>query len=85
MNDFVKERNEALLSLDKEKIDTYLKKCNPKCIIPKDDKVYWAGIHKAICNLFLVPDNNISLEKFDKSYNWLIENGFCPEIRFMEE
>ena len=80
-NDFIKERNEALLSLDENKIDAYMKKYNPHCKKPKDKKVYWAGIHKAICNLYLVPDNEITLEQFERSYNWLEKNGFSPEIR----
>jgi hypothetical protein len=80
MKDFVKERNEALLSLDKNKINAFMKKYNPNYKVPKEEKVYWAGVHKAICNLFLVPENNISLEQFEKSYQWLQKNGFKPEI-----
>lgn len=78
---FIKERNEALLSLDENKIDNYMKKYNPNCTKPKNEKVYWAGIHKAICNLFLVPENEITLEQFDRSYTWLMENGFSAEIK----
>lgn len=81
MNKFVKERNEALLSLDEAKIDEYMKKYNPNVKKPKDKKIYWAGIHKAICNLFLVKENNITIEQFERSYKWLEENGFHPEIR----
>ena len=81
MNKFVKERNEALLSLDENKIDAYMRKYNPNIQKPENKKIYWAGIHKAICNLFLIPENNITLEEFEKSYNWLRENGFSPEIK----
>lgn len=80
MNNFVKERNEALLSLDEKKIDAYMKKYNPLIKKPKDKKIYWASVHKAICNLFLVPENNISIEQYERSYKWLQENGFNPEI-----
>lgn len=78
MNDFVKERNEALLSLEKEKIIKYMDKYNIK--YPEDEETFWAGVHKSICNLFLVPRNEISLEQFNKSYNWLEKNGYSPEI-----
>lgn len=78
MNDFVKERNEALLSLEKEKIIKYMDKYNIK--YPEDEETFWAGVHKSICNLFLVPSNNITLEQFDRSYNWLEKNGYSPEI-----
>lgn len=81
MNDFVKERNEALLSLDKNKIDAFMEKYNPMYKKPEEEKVYWAGVHKAICNLFLVPENKITLEQYERSYKWLAENGFRPEIR----
>ena len=36
MNNFVKERNEALLSLDENKIDKYMQKYNPYYKKPKD-------------------------------------------------
>lgn len=78
MNDFIKERNEALLSLNKEKIIKYMNKYNIK--IPKNEKIFWAGVHKSICNLFLAPENNISLEQYEKSYKWLEENGYGQEI-----
>ena len=81
MNDFIKERNEALLSLDENKINEYMKKYSPHYKKPEDKKIYWAGIHKAICNLFLVPENEITLEQFERSYKWLEENGFSPEIK----
>ena len=81
MNDFVKERNEALLSLDENKIDEYMKKYCPSAKKPKDKKIYWASVHKAICNLFLVSENNITIEQYERSYEWLSKNGFTPEIR----
>ena len=46
----VQERNEALFSLDKNKIMAYLRKYN----LPTEassDTVFWAGIYKAICNI----------------------------------
>ena len=39
MNNFVKERNEALLSLDENKIDDYMKKYNPNVKKPQDKKI----------------------------------------------
>ena len=81
MNNFIKERNEALLSLDEDKIDRFMKKYNPNVKKPKDTKIYWAGVHKAICNLFLVPENEITIEQYERSYEWLENNGFSPEIK----
>ncbi len=53
-----------------------MKKYNIK--YPKDEETFWAGVHKSICNLFLVPENEISLEQFEKSYEWLEKNGYRP-------
>lgn len=74
MNNFIKERNEALLSLNKKKIVAYMKKYG--ITIPSNEKVFWAGVHKAICSLYFVEENKITLEQYTKSANWLKENGF---------
>ena len=74
MNNFIKERNEALLSLDKKKIIAYMKKYGIS--IPQNEKIFWAGVHKAICSLYFVNKNKITLEQYTKSANWLKDNGF---------
>lgn len=53
-NQFVRERNEALLSLDRDKIVAY---CNKYGImIPASEEVFWLGVHKAIRNIPSIPD-----------------------------
>ena len=74
MNDFIKERNEALLSLNKDKIVAYMKKYGIS--IPQNEKIFWVGVHKSICSLYLVDKNGITLEQYTKSADWLKENGF---------
>lgn len=74
MDNFIKERNKALLSLNKKKIIVYMKKYG--ITIPSNEKIFWAGVHKAICSLYFVEENKITLEKYTKSANWLKENGF---------
>ena len=69
MKKFVKERNEALLSLDKKKIDTYCKKYGVN--MPENENVFWASVHKAILQI-----NSASPEQKEKSRKWLIDNGF---------
>lgn len=46
---FIKERNEALFSLDEKKIKRYLKKYG--ITIPRNEEVFWRGIYKAVCNV----------------------------------
>lgn len=79
MEDFIKERNEALLSLDRERILAYGKKYNVK--FPEDEKIFWAGIHKAICSLYLIPVNKITKSQYEKSKEWLKENGFEWQLK----
>lgn len=75
---FIKDRNEAFTSMDKDKIVAYCKKY--EISIPEDETEFWAGVHKAVCNLFLLEDSPISIEQYNKSYEWLILNGYTPSI-----
>ena len=78
MKEFVKDRNNALSSMDKKRILAY---CNKYGIdVPKNEEDFWAGIHQAICNLYLSPNSNISIEKYHSSYDWLKNHGYNPAI-----
>ena len=46
---FVKERNEALFSLDRKKIEAYMIKYGETEIAQTPDVVFWASVYKAIC------------------------------------
>ena len=50
---FLKERNEALLSLDKNKITKTLIKYGVE--IPEDEQIFWAGVHKARMEIISFP------------------------------
>ena len=83
MDNFIQERNEAFTSMDKEKILAYCKKYS--VYIPEDEEVFWIGVHKTVCNLFLLEDSPISAEQYNKSYDWLKERGYSPSITGGEE
>ena len=83
MDEFIKDRDEAFASGDIAKVREYCKKYEIE--IPKDENVFLAGMHKAICNMYLIPDSQISLDQYEKSYNWLIANGYTPSITGGEE
>ena len=70
---FIKERDEALLSLDKEKITKFLRKYGTP--VPENETVFWAGVHKAIFHL----DSANPGQKL-KSMIWLVNHGFNPDI-----
>ncbi len=53
---FVKERNEALFSFDKAKIDGYLTKYSSGPI-PDDDDVFWGGVAKAVLGITNAPED----------------------------
>lgn len=80
---FIKDRDEAFASMDKEKILAY---CNKYGIeMPEDELTFWAGVHKAILNLYVLEDSSITLDQFNKSCEWLIAHDFTPEIYKREE
>lgn len=81
--EFIKDRNEAFASGDKEKLLAYCKKYNIH--IPKNEDTFWAGIHKAICNLYLIDNSPISIEQYNESYDWLIAHGCSPSLMGGEE
>ena len=70
----VQERNEALFSLDKNKIMAYLRKYN----LPVEecsDAVFWAGVYNAICNIKNAPEPIV-----EEARAWLNERGFSTTI-----
>lgn len=73
LKQFVAERNEALLSLDKSKIERFAKKYDIH--LPTNDEVFWRGVHKAICNISSIP-----FEVRQKSADYLFEHGSTPLI-----
>lgn len=66
---FIKERDEAFLSLDKDKIVAYCKKYDVP--LPKSEEVFWAGVHKAICNI-----NSANAGQKLNSMIWLVNHGY---------
>ena len=80
---FKKDRDEALASGDPDKMRAYCKKYDID--IPEDENTFLAGMHKAICNMYLMPDSKISLDQYERSHNWLIANGYTPSITGGEE
>lgn len=78
MEEFIKDRNEAFASMDKDKIIAYCKKYG--VTIPEDETIFWAGVHKSICNLYLIEEGVITIDQYNKSYDWLKEHGYSPSV-----
>lgn len=74
MTKFEKERNEALFSLDRKKIEAYLRKRGKA--IPENDKVFWASVYKCICNIA-----EASAELKEHADMWLRCHGMSSRIR----
>lgn len=72
-NNYCAERDKAFLSLDEKRIRDFCKKY--RINVPKNDLVFWAGVHKAICNM-----NAANAKQKLHSLIWLTEHGFKPEI-----
>ena len=69
----VKERDDALLSLDKDKIMRYMQRYGIPC--PKNEIVFWAGIHKARMHI-----NAATEQQKQESAAWLLQHGFSLDI-----
>ena len=72
---FVKERNEALFSLDRKKIEAYMIKYGETEITQTPDNVFWASVYKAICGIKDAPEAIVS-----KAKAWLHEHGMSPNL-----
>lgn len=68
--DFKRERNEALLSLDEQKLRAFHRKWN-ESELPDNPLVFWGAMHKAITGCLDLP-----IEFRRKSKAWLDERGF---------
>ena len=70
----IKERNEALFSLDREKILNFYEKYNGKeartLYERKPDIVFWGGVYKAICNIKGAPPELVC-----KAVDWLTSHN----------
>lgn len=64
-----REQHDAMLSLDKGKIEAYCHKY--EIAIPKEESTFWIGVHKAITGLIYATD-----EAKQKSRDWLSEQGY---------
>lgn len=66
---FLRERGEALRSLEKARIDAYAKRYGIR--LPANPEAYWGGIHKARLAL-----KALSAEEKRVSREWLNAHGF---------
>lgn len=55
VKEFVKERNEALFSFDREKITSYLSKYGTQ--VPDNDDVFWGSVAKAVMSITNAPED----------------------------
>ena len=69
IKDFVKDRDEAIKSLDATKILDFNRKYNIP--LPDSQLDFWGGVHKARLQI-----HDLSDEERQKSVDWLVENGF---------
>lgn len=72
---FVKERNDALFSLDRKKIEAYCAKYDDSDSSYVPDVVFWAGVYKAICAIKNAPEEKVRIAR-----TWLKAHGFSASI-----
>lgn len=71
LESFVKERNDALFSLDRRKIEAYLIKYGEGDLAHTSDMLFWASVYKAICGIKGAPNDVVA-----KARAWLSAYGF---------
>ena len=76
----MKERNEALFSLDRKMIETYMIKYGVTEIAQTPDTVFWASVYKAICGIKHAP-----VAIVNKATAWLHEHGMSPDVYKRQE
>lgn len=74
MKRFLRDRNEALLSLDKDKIEAFGKKYKVNMGIAQSERTFWGGVHRARLSIKGLP-----AEAHEVSRKWLEDHGF--EVR----
>ena len=67
----IQERNEALFSLDRKRIESFMIKFGDNMCTSTPDLIFWAGVYKAICQI-----KNAPRDKVDAAHAWLSEHGF---------
>lgn len=65
----LRDRNEAFLSMDKAKIQSYFVKYGMR--VPADEKAFWSKVHKTILS---IDEADSTIKR--QSYAWLEKNGF---------
>lgn len=75
LEQFMADRDTALLSLDKEKIISFCRRWGVRFPNSNNEKVFWAEVHKARICLSYFPEDERELSR-----SWLQNNGFgVPE------
>lgn len=73
MTEFVKERNEALFSLDKDKILACAEKYQVP--MPTNELGFWGGVYKAILGITNAPEDKKQIAR-----KWLREHGMSENM-----
>ena len=80
INEFVADRNEALLSMDKSKIIDFSVKWNVGLhFVASNDDLFWHSVHVARTGI-----ENFPADEKLKSEEWLYERGFKTMAEYIE-
>ena len=71
LESIIQERNEALFSLDRKKIEDFLIKFGEEQWVNVPDLIFLAGVYKAICQIKDAPK-----DKVEEAHAWLSMHGF---------
>lgn len=80
LEQFMEDRDAALLSLNKDKIVSYGRRWGVRFPSSSSEKAFWAKVHKARICLAYFPESERELSR-----NWLKNNGFGVPVTVGEE
>lgn len=72
IDQFKRDRNRALSSMDMETIKAYMRKYDDNAEFPSDD-IFWVGVHKARTACLELP-----IFERNNSRKWLSDRGYQP-------
>ena len=75
ISDFIKERNEAIFSLDRERIEAFAARQGTPYPKNTSDIVFWGSVYKAICNITNAPDDLVQTAR-----RWLADHNMSEQF-----
>lgn len=75
IREYVRERDEALFSLDRPTIEAFFRKYGNDYIAEQDEIIFWGTVYVAICHITTAPP-----ELVETAEKWLAEHNMSSDL-----